>query len=49
MHKAEVVLIEGASFRNREATERAELRAQKRRGKSKKPGEVPNAESADPS
>jgi DNA replication protein DnaC len=49
MHKAEVVLIEGASFRNREATERAELRAQKRRGKSKKQGAASNAESTDPS
>lgn len=49
MHKAEVVLIEGASFRNREATERAELRAQKKRSRTKKQGEANNAESTDPS
>lgn len=36
MHKAEVVLIDGASFRNREATERAERRADKKEHKGKK-------------
>ena len=35
MHKAEVVLIEGASFRKREAKERAELR-QKKTGQRQK-------------
>ena len=43
MHKAEVVLIEGASFRQREATERAELRARKKPGKGKKDGGESNA------
>lgn len=44
MHKAEVVLIEGASYRQREATERAALRAQRKtRGKGKKDGGESNA------
>jgi len=49
MHKAEIVAIEGESFRHREAKERAQERAQKKRGKSKKQGEAYNAESADAS
>lgn len=49
MHKAEIVLIEGPSFRNREAKERAELRTQTKRGKGKKQGEATNAENTDPS
>jgi DNA replication protein DnaC len=47
MHKAEVVLIEGASYRQREATERAGLRAAKKRGRNKKQGVEDNAESTD--
>ncbi|MBX9723856.1 MAG: IS21-like element helper ATPase IstB [Candidatus Obscuribacterales bacterium] len=47
MHKAEVVLIEGSSYRQREATERAGLRAEKKRGRNKKQGVEDNAESTD--
>lgn len=43
MHKAEVVVIEGASFRQREAQERAALRDKKIRGKEKKDGGKSNA------
>ncbi|MBX9671713.1 MAG: ATP-binding protein, partial [Candidatus Obscuribacterales bacterium] len=48
MHKAELVLIEGDSYRSREATERAELRAQKKRAKGKKDGGERNAQTSDP-
>jgi DNA replication protein DnaC len=43
MHKAEVVLIEADSYRQREAQQRAELRVQKKRGKAKKDGGESNA------
>lgn len=43
MHKAEVVLIDAASFRKREAKERAELRAQKKPVKGKRDGGESNA------
>lgn len=49
MHKAEVVFIEGDSYRQKEAVERAELRAQKKRGKGKKAGGESNAQTSDPS
>lgn len=49
MHKAEVVFIEGDSYRKKEAVERAELRAQKKRGKGKRAGGESNAQTSDPS
>ena len=48
MHKAEVVVIDGPSYRNREAMERAECRAQKKRGKGKKDGGEGGAQTSDP-
>jgi DNA replication protein DnaC len=47
MHKAEVVVIEGGSYRMREATERAEKRSQKRKGKCKKDEGETNAKASD--
>lgn len=43
MHKAEIVKIDGASYRNKEAQEKAEMRAQKKRARPKKTEDTADA------
>jgi DNA replication protein DnaC len=49
VHKSELVKIKGESYRNKEATERANQRASKKGGKNKKQGAATDAQSTAPS